>query len=96
MELYVLILWPALISTKHGLVQFLYLSIRIRYIRGKQDYGKRYNPCPKVLVKARFEPIERPHLNTAIPPNLLNNSITTFRPGLKLKTEIQQIMENQK
>ena len=58
--------------------------------------GSMYNPCPKVLVNARFEPIERPHINTVISPNLLNNSITTSRPGLKLKTEIQQIMENQK
>ena len=56
----------------------------------------KYNPCPKVLVKARFQPIERHQLNAAISPNLLNNSITTSRPGLKLKTEIQQIMENQK
>ena len=55
-----------------------------------------YNPCPKVLVKARFEPIERHHLNAAIPPNLLNNSITTLRSGLELKTEIKEIMENQK
>ena len=55
-----------------------------------------YNSYPTVFMKGNVQPIEWPRPNSTIPLNLLNNFTTTCHPGLKLKIEIKEIMENQK